>query len=185
MQPEPATDYPLAQTPAARMLAAGLQRASEERGLSLRTVGKLLNYRQAVVLSHMAMGRVPIPIDRAEDLAGVLGLDKKAFLAAVVEQRHPKVDWSLLSGVGAKQSGDAGALAQDLEAIVGRPIAQLTREHRKVMREVVADPHPERRWLTIHEVPAIETLRKHRRNLREGGLDQADRLALEQALKRS
>ena len=53
--------YAYADSDAARMLASGLQRASEERGLSIRQLGKLLKYKQAVVLSHMATGRVPIP----------------------------------------------------------------------------------------------------------------------------
>lgn len=176
------TDYPHAHSRAARLLSAGLQRASEDRDLSLRSVGKLLNYKQAVVLSHMALGRVPIPIDRAEDIAGVLDLDKSTFLAAVVEQRHPDVKWSLLSGVGSGSSDEAGTLAQDLEAIVGRSLSQLTPEHRMVLREVVTDKHPSRRWLTIHEVPAIEIVRKHRPALNELGLSRSDRLALEQAL---
>ena len=182
MQLEPPGDYPLANSRAAKMLAAALQRANEQRHLSLRQIGKLLNYKQAVVLSHMALGRAPIPIDRAEDLAEVLDLDKGTFLAAVVEQRHPEVDWSLLSGMASKGSDEAGDLAQDLEAIVGRPIYKLTPEHRKVMREVAADAQPARRWLTIHEVPAIAILRKHRPAIGEGGLSRADRRALELAL---
>ena len=131
-------DYPFVQSRAATMLASGIQRASEERGLSTRKIGMLLNYKQAVVLSHMASGRVPIPIDRAEEFADVLQLDKTAFLAAVVEQRHPDVDWSLL-GNGPSLSDEAGTLAHDLEAIAGRSLAQLSIDQRRVFKALCAD----------------------------------------------
>ena len=178
----PKVERDLTTTRATKMLAAGLRHASEERGLSLRQIGKLLNYKQAVVLSHMALGRVPIPIDRAEDFAEVLQLDKSAFLAAVVDQRHPDVNWSLLSTAVPVGGNDADLLAQDLEAITGGSLAQLSSEQRKVLREVVADRHPARRWLTVHEVPVIEAIRKHRRDVGELGLGQIDRMALEAAL---
>ena len=175
-------DYPLAKTRAATMLASGIQRASEERGLSTRKIGMLLNYKQAVVLSHMASGRVPIPIDRAEEFADVLQLDKTAFLAAVVEQRHPEVDWSLLAS-GASPSDEAGTLAHDLEAIAGRSLAQLSVDQRRVLREVVAEQYPRRRWLSVHEIPVMALIREHRPAINELGMDSADRAALISALK--
>lgn len=171
----------LANSRAAKMLAAGLRRASEERGLSMRQVAKLLNYKQAVVLSHMALGRVPIPIDRAEQFAEVLDLDKQAFLAAVVEQRHPEVDWSLLAAPPMHSDATTN-LAQDLHAIMGGNLSNLSAEHRRVIREVAADRHPAKRWLTVHEVPVIELVRRKRPNLGEAGLNEKDRAALETAL---
>ena len=74
----------LVDSDAVRMLSAALAIASRERGLSLRKAGALLNYRQPVVLSHMATGRAPIPIDKAEEIADVLGMDPAEFLKAVV-----------------------------------------------------------------------------------------------------
>ena len=69
-----ADEYEYKEPRAARMLSEGLRRASSERGLSVRQLGKKLNYKQAVVLSHWATGRVPIPIDRAVEVAREVGL---------------------------------------------------------------------------------------------------------------
>lgn len=169
-------NYPLVDTAAARMLSQSLARAKEERGISVRQLGKQLGYKQAVVLSHMANGRVPIPIDRAEELADALYLDKKSFLQAVVQQRHPTVSWHLLSGTA--QSSGSDGLAQELEAILGAPLKNLTKEQRGVMREVAADPHPRRRWLSVHEVPAVQELRTIYPDMKREGIPASDLSAM-------
>ena len=63
------SEHQYASTSAAQMLAHGLRSASQERGTSLREIGRRLKYKQPVVLSHMATGRVPIPLDRAAAIA--------------------------------------------------------------------------------------------------------------------
>lgn len=170
------TDYQFADSAAARMLSQGLARAKEERGISVRQLGKQLGYKQAVVLSHMAKGRVPIPIDRAEDLAEALKLDKASFLQAVVRQRYPTVAWHLLSG-GCQPSG-SDSLAQELEAILGAPLKNLNQEQRAVMREVAAEPRPRRRWLSVHEIPAVQKLRDIYPNMEREGTPVGDLEAL-------
>jgi len=165
-------DYQFADTTAARMLSQGLARAKEEHGTSVRQLGKKLGYKQAVVLSHMASGRVPIPIDRAEDLAEALKLDKASFLQAVVRQRYPTVAWHLLSG--GFQSSESDGLAQELEAILGAPLKNLNQEQRAVMREVALDPEPRRRWLTVHEIPAVQELREIYPNMGRKGIPMRD-----------
>jgi hypothetical protein len=174
--------YEYAKTTAAKMLSAGLQRAHDERSLSLRTIGKMLNYKQAVVLSHMALGRVPIPIDRAEDLAEVLDMDKAKFLTAVVEQRHPEVNWSLIAT--GPLTDQATPLAQELEAILGTGLDGLSAAQRAVMREVASDPRPRRRWLSVHEVPVMELVRAWRPQVVEEGLTATDRMILQETLVR-
>jgi len=173
-------DFPYADTLAAHMLASGLARASDERGASVRQIGKELGYKQAVVLSHMATGRVPIPIDRAEDLADILGLDKGSFLRAVTKQRHPNVDWGLME---AQQEPEAvQRLTEELEVILGARLTGLTEEHRAIFREVVASMRPSQRWLTPSEVPAMEALRKLRPSIRHSGLNGEDMMAIERVL---
>ena len=110
MQSAMDNDYPLADTAAARMLSEGLARAKDENGLSVRQIGKLMNYKTAVVLSHMATGRVPIPIDRAMQMADLLKLDSKSFLLAVLRQRHPEVDWGIVIGSGRSAAADSLAM---------------------------------------------------------------------------
>lgn len=167
-----ARGYDYADSAAALAMAAALKRAGE-RGLSLRQIAKLLDYKQAVVLSHMALGRVPIPLDRAEDIAGVLDLDKAQFLRMVAEQRHPDVTWGLLATTGVVFD-DAAKLAGELEAIAGVPISKLSAEHRAVLREVAGSAHPRRRWLSEHEVPVVAALRDYRPEIRESGLEDRD-----------
>lgn len=165
-------DYQFADTLATRMLAEGLARANEEHGLSIRQLGKNLGYKQAVVLSHMANGRVPIPIDRIEILADTLGLNKTSFLQAVLKQRHPTIPWHLLSGEG--PAGDHDTLANELEAILGTRLKNLTKEQRAVMREVANEPTPRRRWLAEHEIYPVKQLRDLFPRMREDGLTPAD-----------
>ena len=171
-------DPELAESHAARMLNEGLARASQLRGLSQRKIAALLGYKQAVVLSHMASGRVPIPIDRAEDIAEVLEIDPAKFLQAVVHQRHPSVSWSLLGS----QSESGDPIVNELAVSLGKPVSELSQEQRSVMREVAADPRPRRRWLTVHELTAVSALREVRPTMGSEGLSALELEAIRDAL---
>src|SRR5690554_2445042 len=83
---EQKTDYPFQDTTAAKMLKSGLSQQKQE-GRSLRTIAKSLSYSQATVLSHMANGRIRVPIERATEIARAIDIDERDFLAAVVAQR--------------------------------------------------------------------------------------------------
>ena len=163
---------PLPDTPAARMLSEGLARAKEEQGLSVRQIGKMMGYKTAVVLSHMALGRVPIPIDRTMELADILKLDKRTFLKAVVRQRHPEVEWELLSGDGPSSSADT--LVMELQAALGASVRELSKDQRSVMREVAAERSPRRRWLSVHELHVVEILRELFPHMTSDGVDPCD-----------
>lgn len=169
------TEQPYAATAAAKMLADGLRTASQERGLSLREIGRRLNYSQPVVLSHMATGRVPVPIDRALAIAAEVGLPEKEFLLAVLQQRHPDVSWGLVTG-------SADPVETELEKIAGKPLSALSLGHQRVLRGVVRDSHPEERWLAIPEVAAVRLLRKRFPKLQTEGLDPRDRARLAELL---
>lgn len=174
-------DYPLADTTAARMLSEGLARAKHEQGLSIRQIGKQMGYKTAVVLSHMALGRAPIPIDRAEELSDNLGIDKAAFLQAVVRQRHPGISWHLLTEGRRLSASDN--LANELEAVLGCTLKDLSNEQRAVMREVAAEARPRRRWLTVHELHAVEVLRVAVPEMRTEGVPSADLTAIQALLE--
>jgi hypothetical protein len=173
-----ADDYDYKDTRASQMLAEGLRRASTERGLSVRQLGKRLNYKQAVVLSHWATGRVPIPIDRAVEVAREVGLPEREFLLAVLEQRHAEVDWNLITGFN-------DDLIEDLEDIAGKPLATLSPEHQQVMKEVVAEARPQRRWLTLSEVPVMEAIREQVPYVRSDGMPRGMIERLTTALRRA
>lgn len=181
MSPEP--DYPLANSEATRMLAEGLERASEEKGLSQRQLAKTLNYKTSVVLSHMALGRVPIPIDRALDFARLLNMDASRFLLAVLEQRHPDIDFARVLGATAKtkttgKGGRESYTLEELESIAGKDLDALPVDRINVLREVVGDQNAARRWLDLSEMPVIDTLRR----MHPQGLTPAQRKKLEDAI---
>lgn len=174
-------DRRLAESLACRMLSAALQRAAAERGLSMRKIGAMLGYKQAVVLSHMASGRVPIPIDRAENIAKVLELDAGKFLRAVLDQRFPTVTWDLITG--GNDSSKADSLTSELEIILNSPLAALTSDQRRVLREVAADPSPGRRWLSVHELPLMKEMRAHRESDRDDELSEEETDAILASLR--
>lgn len=164
--------YQWADTAAAKMLLHGLERARDQMGLSVRQLAKSLGYKQAVVLSHMAMGRAPIPIDRAEDIANVLELDSSRFLRAVLDQRHPEVSWELIA-CNARE-GEVNDLGAQLAIILNAPLSELSGEQRRVLREVAAERFPSRRWLSVHELPLIEGIRSHRKRHLDAELSDAE-----------
>ena len=153
------------------MLAAGLRSAAQERALSLREIGRRLGYRQPVVLSHMASGRVPVPIDRASDIAEQVGISRDLFLEAVLHQHHPEVQWSLITG-------KPDPFLLDLEKTAGVPFSALSAGHHRVLHEVVEDSMPEERWLARPEIPAVRFLRELFPNMPTSGLSEEDRDAL-------
>lgn len=169
--------FPYRDTVAAQTLASGLRRLSDEKGTSLRQLAVTLGFKQAVVLSHMASGRMPIPLDRAEQLADALELDKADFLFAVLEQRHTSTNWR-----GELASPASDEVVIELEAIAGQPLNRLSGEQISVLREVAAEPRPRRRWLTIHELTAVEHLRRLRPMIHVHGLSATDMRALEKSL---
>lgn len=178
-------DFEYADTRAAMMLAGGLHRKTLEEGISLRALGRQLGYKQAVVLSHMASGRMPIPIDRVPDLARVVGLRERDFLKAVLEQRHPDIEWGQLQTASDREGLAATELIQNIEMLAQRPVNELFPGQTKVMREAAADPMAARRWLSVHEVSAIELLRELRPDIANNGLSGSDRAAIRTALRRS
>lgn len=160
--------YQWADTAAAKMLAAGLERARDQHGLSIRQLAKDLGYKQAVVLSHMATGRTPIPLERAEQIAAALEMDPAKFLRAVLDQRHPEVTWGLITGGATAIRADN--LATQLEIILNAPMSDLNADQRRVMREVAAERSPGRRWLSVHELPIVEAIRCQLSANCDGGL---------------
>jgi transcriptional regulator with XRE-family HTH domain len=153
------------------MLKDGLRSAALERGLSLREIGRRLGYKQPVVLSHMAKGRVPVPIDRAPEIARQVGVPVDRFLEAVLRQHHPEVEWGLITG-------NPDPFLLDIEETAGKALSELSAGHHRVLREVVVDSKPEERWLSIPEIAAVKLLRELFPQLPTDGLSPSDRSTL-------
>ena len=165
---ENAEDYPFGKSRAAEMLRYAFERAHAERGLSIRSIGKLLGYKQATVLSHMANGRIAVPLERATDIARAVELAPADLLLAALEQRNLEAA-DLMAGAHelARQPHD---FAFEMRAIAGVDIDQLSVEQKKVLREVVNEPNPGRRWVTLAELPTILALREAWPDVSERGL---------------
>ena len=162
------------------MLRSAFDRAHRERRLSIRMLAKQLDYKQATVLSHMASGRVAIPLERAPDIARAVGIPPSIFLAAAVAQRLPKEDHLLL--VEQDSATLSQGLAADLQVIAGVELDRLSDEHKAILKEVVSDAHPQRRWLSVAEVPIVTLIRRHRPQFSQDGISEKDRSAIETVL---
>lgn len=176
-------DY--ADTRAAHMLREALHRRKLE-GVSMRTIAlKILKYKQATVLSQMASGRVAIPTKRAREIAAATGLPEAEFMNAVADQRQTRPRASqqqsttALIGAFAVGSDD---FAQELEDIAGLPLDQLSAAHKQVLRDVVSQQDPTRRWISPAEAGIVHLLRSLRPDVVERGLDHPDREKLRKAM---
>ncbi|MDQ3144947.1 MAG: hypothetical protein M3Q57_08745 [Pseudomonadota bacterium] len=178
MQPDE-LNYPFRGTRAQTMLEDAMKLA-QGTGKSQRDVATGLGYKSSVVLSHMTVGRVPIPVDRVKDIAIALGLDPNAFLLAVLEQRFPDVDFKTLFNV----SYSSDRMVGRLEAVAGCSLNDLPAETRSMLDEVVAARNPRRRWLEPAELATMDLVRGLRPESSSGGLSDEDRQAIEKALRR-
>lgn len=182
-----AITYPYAGTRATRVLSEAINAKSP--GVSLRTMAGRLGYKSAVVLSHMRTGRLPIPVDRAVEIAKAVGADPEPFLALVLEQRYPDVDFRKALGSNRTQGTDTSVspstarILAEFEKFAGMPFDQMPAEHLGVLREVVADRHPRRRWIGISEVSVIELVRAIRPDFARDGMDAEPAAAFAKALK--
>ncbi len=162
------------------MLDEALRRA-QANGRSQRAVAADLGYKSSVVLSHMGTGRVPIPVDRAREIAKQLSMDSDAFLRAVLEQRYPEADFRALFNV----SYSSNRTVAKLEAIGGCSLDDLPAETQSVLEEVTAARHPRRRWLSTAELSTLELIRALRPDSSVSGLSDEDRQSIEKALRHS
>lgn len=89
----PDHDYPFVHTKASQMVRSALKKAASQKGWSQRYIASLLGYKNSVVLSHVANGRIPTSINRAADYARILSMPVGEYLLAVLEQRHPEINF--------------------------------------------------------------------------------------------
>ena len=176
--------YPHADTQAAAAaLRTALAAAKTKNRTSLRAIAKLLDYKQAAVLSHMASGRILIPVERAKDIAGVLDINPSAFMKLVLKQRYPDMPLSVEDDV----SNHFGLLSELNSSNLPVGLSNATPSQLRIIREVLRDDHAAERWLSPHEVFFINVIRKLRPKVITDGLSSDDmeqvRLALDQATK--
>jgi hypothetical protein len=116
--------------------------------------------KQGTNLSHMANGRMPIPLDRAVEMASILPLDVTEFCLAVLEQRAPEVYETLEDRLGVEAMAALTPLGRSAcHEIAAAP--RVSDEHVAIISEALADVRPGERWLQPVEVPVIKMIREH------------------------
>lgn len=180
----PEGDYPYAHTRAAVMLSAAIDGMKERGEGSLRQIAGRLGYKSAVVLSHLRTGRLPIPIDRVIDIARATKMEEGRFLLAVLEQRHPEVDFLSLLATETGASMQATRRNDAVEALIGKPAGDLNREQIGVIREIAADPSPRKRWCGVNEAQVLDFLREQLPDVTRNGLTVDDQHKLKSVLGR-
>ena len=175
-------DRPLAHTQATKMFAEAVA-AKQKQGISQKDLAAALGHKSSVVVSHMATGRAPIPIDRSRDISDLLELDRNAFLLAVLEQRLPMLDFQSLVGSRSAADGKHEHLMNQSETIGGRPLSALPDDLLDLIKECVADKDPRSRWLSLDELPVVALIRQLRPTFRSQGLTQADQKKVLEALR--
>lgn len=171
------TQFPFADTEAAIILRSALDQYVRRNKSSLRKLATALGYKQSTVLSHMASGRVAIPIDRAAEFADRLDIARAVFVPAVLNQRHPDVLEAVKGGV------DGPELQICLIGNFSPDNVRLTKTQQKIAQELVRDSCPEERWLTPGEVPLVNYLRKEAPEIFEDGLTFAQLRSLKEAIQ--
>ena len=154
--------------PAAEMLAGALREYTARHSGGLRALAAQLGIKQATVLSHMANGRMAIPVDRAPLLARQLGMDEARFTWAVFCQRYPDAA-EVLGETGSLDPPTVSGAQRQLAPMLAS-IKELSSERLAIITEVISDPSPAERWLAVREVAAVKILRR----FRPEGLTQLD-----------
>ena len=174
----PEISHPYVDTAATQMLSGALRRYTELNRGGLRALAKKLDLKQATVLSHMANGRMAIPLDRAPQLALALGMEPANFTKLVLKQRSPDV-FAILEKYEDRFDQAKSKQLEQLEAVLVGGDA-FPSDVLRIIAEVVRDRKPEERWLAISEVAVVRELR----NLRPAGLDHVDLRLIRESLER-
>lgn len=169
-------NFPYSNSRAAALLRDGLLAAKSERRLSARQIAFSLGYKQPVVLSHMAAGRVAVPLDRAIEIAEAVGVDPLELLLASLEQKEPRA-WGMLAGYG-MGAAHHDEFSLELAMLAGGSLSTLSEGHKAVLREVVSDREPGRRWLAIPEIPTVNAIREAAPDIAKHGLPSEVRNAI-------
>lgn len=161
---------------ARNVLQNALRRARKERGVTLKDIATRLGIRQATVISHMATGRIGIPVDRAPEIAKILEIDPVWFTKLVLKQRHR----TAMNAIGIdKLIPDDRDYDSTSLAIT---IAEHSADHARVMSEVARDIAPGERWLSVSELELMQLIRRLRPEVSTSGLSTEDMNAIQEAI---
>ena len=156
-----AKPLPFADTRAARLLRKAIGRFTDGQPGGLRALAAMLEIKQATVLSHMANGRMAIPLDRANQLAHVLDMNPTEFSLAVLEQRAPDV-YNQLNSVYAFEVAELAqpATTSLIDELVSA--SPLSEQQVILIRQILRRRDPELRWVVGADAALVGAIRTQR-----------------------
>jgi hypothetical protein len=151
------------------MLKEALTRYTSKNKGGLRALAKLVKFNQSTVFSHMATGRIGIPLERAEQFAALLDMNAVDFTLAVLEQREPGVH-ALLAGAFDFEAG--GAVSAEAGAIIAmvRRAQGLSADHVALIGDILREDVPVGRWAIGRNAELLGVIRA----ARPLGMDEAE-----------
>jgi hypothetical protein len=164
-------DFPFSASRASQMLREALTNYTAAHKGGLRALSDRLEMRPATLLSHMGNGRMAIPLDRADQLATVLGIDRAAFCLAVLEQRAPSAYHAIDDATGVGSLGVCiPTLARQALQILSAS-AESGEALIKLLRRGAGVASPLEHWVEGEELELIAAVRR----VVKGKLAPADR----------
>lgn len=164
-------DFPFSASRASQMLREALTNYTAAHKGGLRALSDRLEMRPATLFSHMGNGRMAIPLDRADQLATVLGIDRAAFCLAVLEQRAPSAYHAIDDATGVGSLGSCiPATARQALKILGASSAN-GEALIELMRRGASVTAPLEHWVEGEELELIVAARR----VISGKLTSADR----------
>lgn len=162
-----ATTLPFADTPAAGMLDQAIKRYTAANPGGLRALAARIGIKQATVLSHMANGRIGIPLDRATQFADILGMDATTFSLAVLQQKDPEI-YNLLSTEARKKAAPTTTPFITPEAL--KDGITISAFKMRLIAEILSTPDDKIRHATGNEAELLNLIR----SMCPMGLDEKD-----------
>ncbi|WP_298165292.1 hypothetical protein [Novosphingobium sp.] len=165
------SDLPFSHSRATLMLREALTTYTASHKGGLRALSAKLEMRPATVFSHMSNGRMAIPLDRADQLASVLGIDRAAFCLAVLEQRAPSAYYAIdeVTGLGSVGANIPASMRAVLQVLPAGSVKD--DELVELIRRAATSAHPLKHWIEGEEFELIADVRR----LSGGRLNAADR----------
>ncbi len=151
--------HPHAQTAAAALLRTALATYTAQHKGGLRALSVELGMRPPTVLSHMANGRMPIPLERAGQIADALHLDRLTFCLAVLAQRAPSIATIFHAELGLSQA-DA-PIAPTVKETIRRALQSPPSDGLiELLRRALQTPAPLEHWVDGEEFELLRAIRR-------------------------
>lgn len=163
---------PHSDTEARFMLSDAIAARRRADKASLRMLAAEMEMSSAM-LSHMATGRIPIPVDGAAKLADALGISRSEFVKSVLKQRFPNA-MAILDDEADVGGNDGSEVTRARMMVTFYDGTPPTGDLALILDQVRTADDAQERWLTPSELPVVNMIRRLRPNFSKLGLTEVD-----------